>query len=332
MAATVYGDISPRTAAFVVKQLLERGMPYMVLEKFGQAKPLPSNSTKSMKWRRYSALALATTPLSEGVAPTSTKLSSVDVTLTLAQYGEVVELTDIVLDTHEDPILQETISILGEQASQTVETIRFNALKAGSNVVLSNGTLRTDVNTPISLAKIRAVIRALRAQYAKPITSIIKSTPNFNTENVLPSYVAVAHTDLESDIRSLNGFQDVKDYGSVSPWEGEIGSVEGLRFILSPIYTAWANGGGAKAGSGTTMVSTAGTSADVYPILIFGRDAYATVALKGKFAVIPMVVNPTPAFGNPLGQLGSVGWKTMQGAVILNDAWMCRLEVAATAL
>ena len=29
-------------------------------------------------------------------------------------------------------------------------------------------------------------------------------------------------------------------------------------------------------------------------------------------------------------QRGHAGWKTMQTAQILNDAWMCRLEVAAT--
>jgi N4-gp56 family major capsid protein len=44
-----------------------------------------------------------------------------------------------------------------------------------------------------------------------------------------------------------------------------------------------------------------------------------------------MVVNPKPAPGDPLGQRGSVGWKAWTGCVILNDAWMARLEVAATA-
>jgi hypothetical protein len=35
MPLTDYGSISPRTAAFVVAELLKRGMPYMCLEKFG---------------------------------------------------------------------------------------------------------------------------------------------------------------------------------------------------------------------------------------------------------------------------------------------------------
>ena len=35
MAMTVYGDISPRTAAFAAVELLKRAMPYLCLEKFG---------------------------------------------------------------------------------------------------------------------------------------------------------------------------------------------------------------------------------------------------------------------------------------------------------
>jgi len=52
MAQTIYGDISPRTAAYAQKDLLKRGLPFLVLEKFGQATTLPSNSTKVTKWRR----------------------------------------------------------------------------------------------------------------------------------------------------------------------------------------------------------------------------------------------------------------------------------------
>jgi N4-gp56 family major capsid protein len=79
------------------------------------------------------------------------------------------------------------------------------------------------------------------------------------------------------------------------------------------------------------MLSTTGTSADVYPILYVARDAYGIVALKGMFAVTPMVVNPKPSDSDPLAQRGHVAWKAMQTCSILNDAWLVRCEVAATA-
>ncbi len=89
MAITTYGNISPRTAAFVVVELLKRAMPYLCLEKFGQSKALPGNKTQSMKWRRYNSLDLATTPLTEGVTPAGKKLTATDITGNLYQYGSL---------------------------------------------------------------------------------------------------------------------------------------------------------------------------------------------------------------------------------------------------
>jgi N4-gp56 family major capsid protein len=326
---TSYGDISPRTAAFASKDLLVRGLPLLVLEKFMQGKPLPARSTKSMSFRRYLALALATTPLVEGVTPTSKKLTYVDVDVTLNQYGDLVEITDVVADTHEDPVLKETMGILGEQSAQTIETVRYNVLKAGTNKFYANGTARTDVNTALSTTLQKKIIRALKRQNAMFITSIIKSSPDFNTEAVLPCYVGLGHTDLEDDIRNMTGFIDAKDYGhGTTPFEGEIGSVNNVRYILSNIFTPYEDGGGVENG----MVTTSGTKADVYPVIYLGKNAWAGVALKGQFAVKTSVINPTPSKSDPLGQRGSVSWKTMQNALILNDAFMAVAEVSATEL
>lgn len=330
MAVTTYGDISPRTAAFVAVELLKRALPYLVFEKFGQAKTLPARKSNVMKFRRYNALSMALTALTEGVTPPSKKLTYTDVTATLYQYGDLVEITDIVMDTHEDPVLKEAQTIMGEQAAKTVETLRYNVLKAGTSVYYSGNVAgRTSVTAVASRADQRAIIRALDRQDTGHITSIVRSTPNFNTEAVLPSYVAIGHVDLKTDIRSLTGFIDVKDYGSISPWEGEVGGCEDARYICTTICTAFADGGSAT-GAATTRISTAGSGCDVYPILYIGKDSYGLIALKGEFAVTPMVINPTPSKSDPLGQRGSISWKTMQTAVILNDAWMYRYEVAAT--
>lgn len=325
--ATVYGDISPRTAAYAEKELLKRGLPFLVLEKFGQAKPLPENSTKVMKFRRYNALPNTPQALSEGVTPTGQTLTVTDVTATLTQYGDRVTITDVILDTHEDQTLNEAVNLLGEQAAQMIEKMRFGVLKAGTNVIYGNGSARTDVNTAISINLQRRAVRALKRQNARFITSIVRSTPNYGTENVAPGYVALIHPDLEADVRQLTGFVPAEKYGSMTPWENELGKCEDVRYVSSTIFEPWADAGGAKG----TMLSTTGTNADVYPVLFVGRDAYAIIALKGMFALTPMVVNPKPSDSDPLAQRGHVGWKAMQTAVILNDAFMIRAEVAATA-
>jgi N4-gp56 family major capsid protein len=328
MPMTEYGDISPRTAAYAAVELLKRGMPYLCLEKFAQSKPQPGNKTLSMTFRRYESLALATTPLQEGVTPNSKKLTATDITMTLQQHGDLVEITDIIADTHEDPVFQEAQNVTGEQAAKTVETLRYGVLKACSNKFYANGVNRAAVNTPITIGKQRRVTRALKRQNAEMITTVVKSTPNFNTENVSPGFIAVAHTDCESDIRALTGFIDVKDYGSMTPYENEIGSAESVRYLISNLYTPYINSGAAPG----AHISSNAANADIYPYIFIGRNSYAISALKGKYAIVPIVINPVPSKSDPLGQRGSVSWKTYQGAVILNDLWMAVLEAAVVEL
>jgi N4-gp56 family major capsid protein len=327
MATVSYGDISPRTAAYAEKELLKRGLPYLVIEKFGQAKSLPGNSSKVEKFRRYNALSTTPVTLTEGVTPTSQALSVTDITATLQQYGGLVQISDVILDTHEDNTLNEAITLLGEQSAQMIEKMRFGVLKAGTNVLYGNGAARNAVNTTITTAVQRKAVRALKRQNARQITSIVRSTAAFNTDNVAPGFVALIHPDLEGDVRNMTGFTPSEKYGSLSPWENEIGKVDDVRYVSSTVFEPWADAGGAKG----AMLSTSGTSADVYPILFLGRDAYGIIALKGQYALTPMVVNPKPSDSDPLAQRGSVSWKAMQTAVILNDAFMVRVEVGATA-
>lgn len=324
MAMTLYGDITPRTAAYVAVELLKRAMPYLCLEKFGQAKSLPANKTQSMKFRRYNSLGLRTTPLTEGVTPASEKLTATDITATLYQYGGLVEITDIIVDTHEDPILQEATAVCSEQAAKTVETLRYNVLKACTNKFLAaSAATRAAISTTITRADQRKIVRSLERQEAQFITNVVKSTPSFNTESVLPAFAAVTHVDLTSDIRGMDGFINVADYKG--NWETEIGAVEDVRYLKSTIFTPYAGLGA----STTTMLATGG-KADIYPVMIFGKDAYGFIALKGKYAITPTVINPVPSKSDPLGQRGSVSWKTMQTTVILNDAWMAVYECCAT--
>ena len=347
VAITSYGDISPAVAAYSVVRMLKRALPYLHLEKFGQTYPLPTNSTQTAKFRRYYMVGatgsagpdanasstfnipVAITPLVEGITPTGSVLTNQDYTVQLYQYGDYMTMTDVIEDTHTDPILQQMTDILGEQAASTVETLRFNVLKAGTNVFYANNVVsRNLVVAPITLVDQRRVTTGLNRQNARKISTVVASNPDFNTKSVEAAYMAVTHPDLETDIRNMAGFVPVASYGPhTSPFEGEIGSVEQVRYLTSTIFAPWADAGGAKG----VMRSTTGTSADIYPILYFGRDAFGIVPLKGKSSMTPMVVNPKPAVGDPLGQRGTVGWKLWTAAVILQDAFMARLEVAATA-
>jgi N4-gp56 family major capsid protein len=354
-SVTTYGDISPAVAAYSVVRMLERALPFLQFEKFGQTYPIPLNSTLTAKFRRYYLSGaqgaagpdngggvngagtafftpLATTPLIEGVTPSGTLMANQDYTVTLAQYGNFVTITDVVQDTHTDPILAQATDMLGEQAAQTVETLRFNVLKAGTNVWYANNVSgRTGIITVASLTDQRRVTTGLNRQNAKKITQVVASTTAFNTKSVEASYMAICHPDLESDLRNIPGFVTVANYGPhTSPFEGEIGSLEQVRYLTTTLAAPFPDAGGSAA-QAAPLRSTSGTYADVYPVLIFGRDAYGIVPLKGKSSITPLVVNPKPAPGDPLAQRGTVAWKLYTATVILQDAFLARMEWSCTA-
>lgn len=333
MTMTRYSDagVSPRTQVYAERQMLKHAGPVRILDKFGLTKPLPKNKSQTIVFRRPRVFTAATTPLVEGVTPSTTQFRYDDVSVTLKQYGMIVETSDHIEDTHEDPVLNDMTTQAGENIGRTMEALDYGVLRAATNAFFANGSGTGDVNTPISIGKIRAVVRALRAQKAMMITRMLDGSINYATKPVEAAYVAVGHTDLESDIRQLPGFLPVAEYGNRKPISDyELGTVENVRFILSPDL-----GPLLGVGNGTLngMTSVDSTNVDVYPVLFFGKEAYGIVPLRGQGAVSPTVLRPgVKDKSDPLGQRGYVGWKTWHACVILNQTWMARLMVGVTAL
>ncbi len=328
----VYGDITPRTAAYAVDKMLERAQPQLNMAKFAVLTAVPKGKTKVVKWRRYGRLAPTTTPLSEGVTPSAGNITSTDVTATLDQYGQRVQITDVIMDTHEDPVLNELSQSLGETAGQTAEMIIYNVIKAGTQVQYSNGSARNTLNTPLSANVSRKAIRQLKAQDARPLTSMVNATDGVGTVPIPPCFVCFVHPNVEMDLQNTTnfpaGFVRIQNYGTFKPLcESEIGSFENIRFVSSTLYTALAN-----AGSATLSGMLGGTNTDVYQSVVVGKESYASVNLAASGSgLTPIVVNPKPSDSDPMGQRGHVAFKMYAAAAILNDAWMTRIEHCVTA-
>lgn len=330
MATTKYVDISPRTQLVAAAHMLAHAEPVLLLSKFAQVKPIPENKSQTIKFRRPVPFALATTPLTEGVRPESQKMAYEDVTVQIRQYGAWTEITDVIQDTHEDPVLKDIIMLSGEQSAETAEVLAWGAISSGTNVIFTTGTQTSQVKDVLKIEHIRAAVRKLQKNRAKKKTTILDGSIKLGTKPIEASYIAVCHTDLEPDIRALPGFTSVAEYGSRSPVvPQEFGSVENIRFVTSPLFSPQANAGAAS----STVASTGGSNADVYKIVVFGQDAFGLCPLKGKDSAEMLIRNPGKAeHGNELAQKGSVGWKMWWAGKILNDAWLVRIEAATSKL
>lgn len=330
-----YGDLGVEAGVHAELKMLEHAEPVLVLNKLGDHKPMPKDASKVIKFRRPVPLPLATTPLTEGVRPAGTNFRYERIQATLQQYGDWMPITDVVHDLHEDPVGSDMAMMAGEQAAETIETVCYGELIGGTNVIYANGTARDEVTSTIQLGTIRKAVRSLLANKAKRITSILSASVQVGTTPIEAAYVGICHTDVVASLRSINGFVTVSEYGSRKPiCAEEVGSIEDVRFVASPLFNSWADAGGAAGTGATEAVSTSGTQADVYPVIVMGQHAFGHIALKGNKdaggAIKPMVRNPgTPTHGDEIGQNGSIAWKTYYVAKILNDLWMVRIECTA---
>ncbi|KAF0234339.1 MAG: hypothetical protein FD177_895 [Desulfovibrionaceae bacterium] len=328
MDPTTYGNISPNTAGYLCPVLLEHATPFLVSEQFVDGKPLEKNKTDIINFGRYNPLDFTPNYVVEGVTPAGKKPTRETITAQLRQVGDWLGLTDVVKDLHTDNVLQEMITLCGEQSGAMLETIRLGTMKGGTSAFFANGVERAAVNTVISRDHVTRVVRFLSRQHARRITKRVKSGAEFNSESVEPAYVCLCHTDCVGDVRKLDGFVSVKDYGGGFIYPTEIGACDDVRFVASPLLSPWPDAGG-DAG---LMLSTTGVKADVYPYIFLGQHAFGSVVFKGPNAVTPKVLNPgVPREGDPMGQRGSVAWITYVANVFLNQSWAARLEAGVKA-
>lgn len=334
----VYGDLSPRIGGRNAAEFLKELRPALVLQKFGKRESQGKNKGRSIFWRRIHNLPPALAPLVEGVTPSGQRISYSDVPSYLQQYGDVVYITDVIADTHEDPILAEIRSNAAGAAAQTVELLTYSTLCSGTQVLYAGGasaTARTEVSSGPTKGDIRRAVRTLQRNLTPKITKVISASPNVGTRPVEAGYYAVCHEDLENDLRNIPGFLLAVEYGNArNVLPEEFGSLEKVRFVTSQNAKPWLAAATNKAG--TTYLSngqtpTSSAAPDVYPILIFGEGAFGVIGLQGPSAATISVVNPTATISDPLAQRGAVGWKLWFDCVILDDLRLLRYEVLCKA-
>jgi len=340
-----YNTVPSRNLIRAEREMLKHAEPIKVLSTFGKQIEQPKNATDTVVFRRAlpidanaynapSSIDPSQYLLQEGVTPSARTIQYQDVTAVLQQYGVLMKLSSKTESIYEDDVPSDMNQLVGEHMGSLEELINYGICKGGTSVVYANGSSRSGVNSAITLGRLRQCARQLALGHATQVTSKLAAGASFGTSSVLPSYLVFIHTDLIADVRNLPGFVPVVEYASGSTvHDREVGACEDFRFISSPYFRPFLQAGGAV---GNTILSNGGNgggNADVYPILIIGQDAYGQVALKGMGAAdVTYLPAKTKNHANPMGQFGYVGAQFWKTAVRLNESWMVRLEVGASAL
>lgn len=339
--------ISARASAYLTKELLSVGEYRDYYGAIG-VPPLPRKDniplkhTKTAQFRRYEHITPNTAPLVEGVTPDASTATYTDLTATVVQQGDYIILTDVSIDTAEDPLIQiesERMSISGVRA---LNTIREGVLVAGTTVGYSGtATQRTDVVATISLALIAKMVRTLDGNLAMKLTHILKASQGYNTVPIPDSYVGMCSVKTKYDIQytvgESGGFTPTHKYSNISNlFPGEFGSLGEVRWIYNPDMSYLAGAGGGP----TAGMATTGGKNDVHYSFVFGKESFGLVQIGGsngksanKGGNVEGIVKMPGSAGtaDPLNQRATIAWKAYDVCKRLNESWMGRLECAVTA-
>lgn len=264
--ATTGNDLSVEMKTFYSDYLIDLAEPELVHDQFGQKHPIPKNGGKTIEFRKYDSLPKALTPLSEGVTPTGSKLNVTNLTATVSQYGDFVELSDVLLLTAIDNNLVHATELLASQAGRTLDTVTREVLNGGTNVLYAGGAnSRANLvggagsgNNYLTVQDVRKAVRALKKM----------NTPKYNGY-----YWGIIHPDVEYDIMDDPDWKAPHQYVDTSNiYENEIGMIAGVRFVESTEAKIWHNAG--KSGS-------TASARDVYSTLIGGSNAYGVTEVTG---------------------------------------------------
>lgn len=223
---TADGSMTPEMKIYWDTELIDNAVPRLVHDQFGQKRPIPKNNGKTIEFRRVTPFPKALTPLTEGVTPTGRKMEFTALTAEVKQYGDYVEISDVLDLTAVDPVLSVATVQLGDQAGATLDTVTREVLNAGTSVIygpanksaryLLTGGGESD-NDYMSVRLVKQAARRLKVNLASKIDGY---------------YVGIIHPDISFDLTDDPAWVDVKTYCEPEDmYEGEIGRLYGVRFV-----------------------------------------------------------------------------------------------------
>jgi len=312
MTITTTTVLPPPVQQWFDNVLLSRPMPNLIHTKMAMKKELPDRNGRTVRYRRYTNLATATVPLPDsGLTPPGQVLNATDIDATIDWYGTYCTITDQVMAINEDPVLNQTVSLLAQSMRETEDELARNMLAATAAAVNCTNGVNGDNPTEITRADIDVVVQTLLNNNAMFITDDIEGENKFGTTPVREAFWGMMSTAILDDLEGCVGFISQAQYpNNMNALRAEWGSVGNVRFLYSSL------------GSSTAAASLNGNT--VYNTFVTGQEAYALINLTGSSA--EFIYTPPGGPTDPLRRLQLGAYKFAQVPRILNDAWIFNLR------
>lgn len=286
------GGMTPTLKTFYDTELLENHREQLIFAQLGEQQNLPAHRGKVVEWRKFNTLPLCDA-LTEGVIPDGKEFGITNLTVTLAQYGEYVTISDV-LELHAlDDMIAGAVEEIGAASGKTHDLLVRNNLLAASNIIFADAySGSTYQSTPSTESALQTAL----ASYACDLTPdmINKAVTNLKVGGAPTfeggKYVAVIHPHVAYALRKHPDWMEAHKYAAPEQiFNGEIGELHGVRFIesnLAPIIK----------GSTQTYAT--------YKTMFFGKKAFGVIDPEG--AGLETIIKQKGEIGGPLEQFSTV--------------------------
>lgn len=304
MPVTTTATLTSVMQTYYDKKLLMRAEKELVYKQLGRVGTMPRGEGKIIYWTRYTNMPVATDGLTEGTDPTARGISAVTVSATIAEYGDLTQVTEFLSLTSYDNVINSAVELLGYQAGLTVDTLVRDVVAATTNVLYASGVAnRTSISATdtMTVADVRKAVRKLRGANAKPMANGM--------------FAAVIHPDVEYDLQGDSNWTNAAQYvekGINRIYQGETGELYGVKFLRSSNAPVLTNSGSANT--------------EVYKSLFFGEEAFGVSDLLDVKTIVQ-----SPSKNSALELYSDIGWKVKFISAILNNDFMISIESAASA-
>ena len=343
---------------FFSKELLSIVQQETILDQFSMKAPIPKNNgNKAITMFRFGPPSVAgvQTISSEGTPISSGNYRSLvlnSLSKSLAQYGQVIGLTDILRATDLFNSLQQATKTSGMDMALWVDSVIRNVL-VGSNLTASGSSIGSGIESTISnddAINVSANANPTGVKvYGNPATLTTQSFSALNSDTTAANTTMTASAVLDSMTRlkrnrapMINGgyvlatdprvtrdlmrdadWLNASNYGNKGTpfYKGEVGSIYGCR-VVTQTNSFVSTGSSTAADEFIYQASAAGgglaVSKDIIASFFFGNESFGIPALTGDDPLSPkVVITDTPDKSDPLNQLVTVGVKLYFAALRL---------------
>jgi N4-gp56 family major capsid protein len=350
MPVTTSTTLTNQFQNYFSKELLSIVQQETILDQFSMKAPIPKNNgNKAISMFRFGSPSISgvQTIATEGTAIAAANyraLSLNKLDKSLAQYGQVIGLTDILRATDLFNSLQQATKTSGLDMALWVDSVIRNTL-IGSNLTASGSSIGSAAEGGGTFDNSDACNTAAGSGgikvYGNPATLTTQTFSGLNSattaadatmtasavldsmtrlkRNRAPlingSYVLATDPRVARDLMRDSDWLNASNYGNKGQpfYKGEVGSIYGCKVVTQT--NSFVSTGSATAVDEFIYQATAAggglaVSKDIIASFFFGNEAFGIPHLTGDDPLSPkIVITDTPDKSDPLNQLVTVGVK-----------------------